>query len=111
MEVRQQLMVWAKLQAEQVPFRLKEFLVTALWRKLLVAQSLNSLQVLSSVDCPLCGVPEDHPQLFKKCFFLKDSLALVRRLWGCMVPRMPRMSRPECAQTIHSGCCPPSKGG
>ena len=52
-EVQQQPTVWAKVQAQQVPFRLKEFVVAALWRKLPGAQRLNNFQVLGSVDCPL----------------------------------------------------------
>ena len=81
-EVRQPPAMWASVQAPHVPFRLKEFVVTALWRKLPVAQRLNNFQVLGSVDCPLCGVLEDHSHVFKKCFFLQDSLAFVRRLCG-----------------------------
>ena len=86
-EVRQQPTVWANVQAQQVPFRLKEFVVAPLWRKLPVAQRLNNFQVLGSVDCPPCGVLEDHPHVFKNCFFLHDSLAQVRRFWRVHVSK------------------------
>ena len=60
-EVRQPPAVWALVQAQHVPFRLKEFVVAALWSKLPVVQRLRNFQVLDSVDCLLFGVLKDHP--------------------------------------------------
>ena len=79
-EVRQRPTVWAKVQAQQVPFR-------RVCGGGPVAQTACSTmpKQFSSVDSPLCGVLEDHPHVFKKCFFFKDNLALVRRLWGVHV--------------------------
>ena len=57
----------------------------ALWCKLPVPQRLAQFRVVEGQDCPLCGVAEDHDHVFKKCFFLQDSLALIRQLWGLHV--------------------------
>ena len=67
------------------PVRLREFIITVLWCKLPVAQRLMRNQVLHQDKCPLCRVLGDHEHVFKTCFYLQDSLALVRRLWGVHV--------------------------
>ena len=70
---------------QTIPFKLHEFVVTVLWRKLPVAQQLAQFLVVEGNDCALCAVAEDHDHVFKKCFFLPDSLDLIRRLWGLHV--------------------------
>ena len=106
-EVRQPPAVWANVQAQRVPSRLKEFVVAPLWRKLLVVQRLNNFQLLGSVECPLCGI--------HMCSRSASSYKIAW-LWcgacgGYMFPRMLGMSRPKCAQTMRSGQCPHSKAG
>ena len=71
--------VWA------APYQFQEFVVVALWRKLLVAQRLYMFGVLTAEKCPLCGVVEDHAHVQKRRLCLQDSLAFVRRLWGAHV--------------------------
>ena len=84
-KARQPAPMWEALVAQAVPFKLCEFVIMALWRKLPVAQRLAQFKVMEGRDCPLCGVVEHHHHVFKKCFFLRDSLALIRRLWGLHV--------------------------
>ena len=84
-EERQPTEVWAALHSQQVPYKLREFVTAALWCKLPVAQHLQTFGVLNTDLCPLCGVVENHAHVQKKCFFLQDSLALIRRLWGVYV--------------------------
>ena len=71
--------------AQAVPFKLREFVTMALWCMLPVAQRLAQFKVMEGQDCPLCGVAEDHDHVFKKCFFLQDSRALICRLSGLHV--------------------------
>ena len=91
--------VWEALLAQAVLFKLCEFVIMVLWRKLPVAQRLAQFKGMEGQDCPLCGVAEDHDHVFKKYFFLQDSLALIRRLWGCMSVTISSTSRQGFAQT------------
>ena len=47
-EERQPESIWMTLHAQHIPFRLKEFIIVALWRKLPVAQRLSHFGVLNS---------------------------------------------------------------
>jgi hypothetical protein len=84
-DTRQPELVWEALLVQAVPFKLREFVVMVLWRKLPIAQRLAQFKVMEGQDCPLCGVAEDDDHVFKKCFFLQDYLALIRCLWGLHV--------------------------
>ena len=75
--------LWALRQI--VPFKLREYVLMALWRKLPVGQQLAQFQMMEGQNCMLCGVTKDHDRVFKKYFYLQDSLDLIRRLWGVHV--------------------------
>ena len=48
-EERQPTEVWTALQSQKVPHKLREFVVAALWRKLLVTQRQQTFGVLMSL--------------------------------------------------------------
>ena len=56
-EKRQPLLVWGTLVAQQVPFKLKEFVLVVLWRKLPVAQCLAPFRVVEVQESPFWWGP------------------------------------------------------
>ena len=82
-DLRQTPQVWEPLSSQAVPYKSRKGCACSF-----MAQGAGGQQAPAVLVCygrlhaPCVWATDDHARVLKRCFYLHDCLALIRRLWG-----------------------------